>query len=181
LSGDFLGIQKMKKIKEITRLKVASIFLAILIVLTATVPCLRDGMLNSFSAIYAGVLVNLTNQNRALANVAELKTNPILEKAAQMKADDMASRSYFAHNTPEGKTPWYWFGEAGYKYIYAGENFAVNFENSADVETAWMNSRGHFLNIMNPKFTEIGIATSTGFYKGRMAIFVVQLFGTPSK
>jgi uncharacterized protein YkwD len=125
------------------------------------------------------VLVNLTNQNRVAANVSELKVSPILEKAAQMKADDMAAKGYFAHNTPEGLTPWYWFEQAGYKYIYAGENLAVNFEDSEDVETAWMNSRGHFLNIMNPNFTEIGIATSTGIYKGRQAIFVVQMFGAP--
>ena len=54
----------------------------------------------------------MTNQNRASANIAELKVNPLLEKAAQLKADDMATRGYFAHNTPEGLTPWHWFKEA---------------------------------------------------------------------
>jgi uncharacterized protein YkwD len=170
-----------KKIKEIMRLKILIACLVILIVFVGAIPSLRTGVLDSLSAIYVSVLVNLTNQNRANANISELTVSPILEKAAQMKADDMASKSYFAHNTPEGKTPWYWFDQAGYKYIYAGENLAVNFVNSEDVETAWMNSPGHFLNIMNPKFTEIGIATSTGIYKGRQAIFVVQLFGAPYK
>ncbi len=163
------------------KLKIAIACLAVLIVLISVIPSFRTSVLNSLSAIYASVLVSLTNQNRAAANIAELKINPLLEKAAQMKADDMASKSYFAHNTPEGKTPWYFVEQAGYKYIYAGENLAVNFENSEDVETAWMNSRGHFLNIMNPKFTEIGIATSTGIYKGRTAVFVVQMFGAPVK
>ena len=171
----------MVKFKEIMKLKIAIACLAVLIVLISVIPSFRTSVLNSLSAIYASVLVSLTNQNRAAANIAELKINPLLEKAAQMKADDMASKSYFAHNTPEGKTPWYFVEQAGYKYIYAGENLAVNFENSEDVETAWMNSRGHFLNIMNPKYTEIGIATSTGIYKGRTAIFVVQLFGAPMK
>lgn len=160
------------------------ILIAVLVLLVSSLvlsSSFRTKVSDSLSAIYAAVLVNLTNQNRIANNVAELKTNPILEKAAQMKADDMASKSYFAHNTPDGKTPWYWFEQAGYKYTYAGENLAVNFENSEDVENAWMNSRGHFLNIMNPKFTEIGIATSTGIYKGRTAIFVVQMFGAPSK
>jgi uncharacterized protein YkwD len=163
------------------KFKIGIICLVILIIVVGVVPIFRDGVFDSLSAIYGAVLVNLTNQNRAVANISELTVSPILEKAAQMKADDMAAKSYFAHNTPDGKTPWYWFEQAGYKYIYAGENLAVNFENSSDVETAWMNSRSHFLNIMNPKYTEIGIATSTGFYKGRSAIFVVQLFGTPSK
>ena len=168
-----------KKYKEIMKLKIAIVCLIILVVLVGVAPSFRTGVLDSLSAIYASVLVNLTNKDRVAANVGELAVNPILEKVAQMKADDMASRGYFAHNTPEGLTPWYWFIQAGYQYKYAGENLAVNFENSEDVETAWMNSRGHFLNIMNPKYTEIGIATSTGLYKGRTAIFVVQMFGTP--
>ncbi len=170
-----------KKCKEIIPFKVAIMGLMVLIILIGSVPVLRNSVLDSISAIYGAVLVNLTNQNRIAANISELKVSPILEKAAQMKADDMASKNYFAHNTLEGFTPWYWFDKAGYKYIYAGENLAVNFQNSEDVETAWMNSRGHFLNIMNPKFTEIGIATSTGIYKGRQAVFVVQMFGAPVK
>ena len=170
-----------KRPDKIMKFKIAIVCLAVLIVLVGSVPTLRNNVLDSLSAIYASVLVNLTNQNRLAVDVAELKVNPLLEKAAQMKADDMANKSYFAHNTPDGKTPWYWFDQAGYKYIYAGENLAVNFENSEDVETAWMNSRGHLLNIMNPKFTEIGIATSTGIYKGHQAVFVVQMFGAPTK
>lgn len=141
----------------------------------------RSSVFEALSSVYASVLVNLTNKNRASANLSELKVNPVLEKAAQMKADDMAAKGYFSHNTPDGKTPWYWFEQAGYKYEYAGENLAVNFEDSDDIETAWMNSPKHFTNIMNNKFIEIGIATSTGIYKGREAIFVVQLFGKPEK
>ena len=168
-----------KNSKEIMRLKIAIGCLFVFLVLVGGVPSLRTGMFDSLSAIYASVLVNLTNKDRVLANVNELTVSPLLEKAAQMKANDMAKRSYFAHNTPEGKTPWYWFGEAGYKYKYAGENLAVNFTDSEEVITAWKNSRGHFLNIINPKYTEVGIATSTGVYKGREAVFVVQMFGTP--
>jgi uncharacterized protein YkwD len=170
-----------KKLNEIMKLKIAIGCLVVLIVLIGVVPPFRTTVLDSLSAIYSSVLVNLTNQNRAALNISKLTVSPILEKAAQMKADDMAAKGYFAHNTPDGKTPWYWFDLAGYKYVYAGENLAVNFEESADVETAWMNSPGHFLNIMNPKFTEIGIATSTGVYKGRQAVFVVQMFGSPMK
>ncbi len=168
-----------KQLNKKRVLKIATAVMAVFVLIIIASPVLRSSISESLSAIYASVLVNLTNQNRVLAHVDELRVNPILEKAAQMKADDMASKGYFAHNTPDGKTPWYWFGLAGYKYKVAGENLAVNFENSEDVETAWMNSPGHFFNIMNPKYTEIGIATSTGIYKGRPAVFVVQLFGTP--
>lgn len=161
------------------KFKVTIVGLLVILLTISFIAPFRASFLDSLSAIYAAVLVNLTNQNRVAADVSELAVNPVLEKAAQMKADDMAAKSYFSHDTPDGKTPWYWLEQAGYKYSYAGENLAVNFQNSEDVETAWMNSRGHFLNIMNPKFTEIGIATSTGLYKGRVAVFVVQMFGAP--
>lgn len=165
--------------KNLKRNKIYLGLIVVILIFIMTIPYVRVSILDSISAIYASVLVNLTNRDRVLNNLSELKVNSLLEKAAQMKADDMAARSYFAHNTPEGKTPWYWLELAGYEYLYAGENLAVNFQNSEEVQTAWMNSRGHFLNIVNPKFKEIGIATSTGIYKGREAIFVVQMFGTP--
>lgn len=161
------------------KLGIFSVCIAIIIVTVFLIPSWRITTLESLSAIYTSVLVNLTNKNRLAANVGELKVSPVLENAAQMKADDMAKRGYFAHNTPEGETPWYWFKKAGYEYKYAGENLAVNFTKSEEVERAWVNSRSHFLNIINPKFEEIGIATSTGIYKGKEAVFVVQLFGTP--
>jgi len=157
------------------------LIIGICIVALLVVPSLRNTVWDSLSAIYASVLVDLTNRDRTTANVKELKVNPLLEKAAQAKADDMAARGYFAHNTPEGLSPWYWLNEAGYKYVFAGENLAVNFNDSNDVQRAWMNSKGHFLNILNPRFTEIGIATSTGVYKNRIAVFVVQFFGAPAQ
>ncbi len=157
------------------------VFMVSLVFGTSYLYNFSGGIFDSLAAIYSNVLVLLTNKERAAQNISELKVNPLLEKAAQMKADDMASKGYFAHNTPEGKTPWYWISQAGYKYIFAGENLAVNFVDSEDVQKAWIASPGHKSNILNPKYTEIGIATSTGIYKGKSAIFVVQMFGAPMK
>lgn len=172
----------LKKFRISTKgFKIGIFVIAISLIIFISIPSLRQVAVDSLSAIYASVLVNLTNKERAINKVGELKLNELLVKAAQMKADDMASKGYFAHNSPDGKTPWYWFEQAGYIYRYAGENLAVNFRDSEEVQRAWVNSRGHFLNIINPKYTEIGIATSTGTYKGREAIFVVQMFGTPAK
>jgi hypothetical protein len=96
-----------------------------------------------------------------------------------MKANDMATKGYFAHTSPEGLSPWYWFKQAGYDFVYAGENLAVNFSDSAEVDKAWMNSPGHRDNILNTKYTEVGIATANGMYQGRPTTFVVQEFGRP--
>lgn len=133
-----------------------------------------------FAAVLSSVLVEQTNAERAKGSLATLKTNPRLEEAARLKAEDMAARGYFAHNTPDGKTPWWFIEKAGYYYDAAGENLAVNFSESADVTAAWMHSPLHRANIENARFTEIGIATAQGMHKGKEAIFVVQMFGRPA-
>lgn len=133
------------------------------------------------SSVLPGVLTGQTNQKRAENQLNPLTTNPMLVEAAQLKANDMAARGYFSHNTPEGNTPWYWLDQVGYTYQYAGENLAVNFVDSNEVTEAWMNSPTHRANIVKESYTEIGIAVASGTYKGRDSVFVVQFFGTPYK
>lgn len=135
---------------------------------------------NKFLAsVLPGVLTMLTNEQRTQNNASTLTKNDLLEKAAKLKAEDMALRGYFSHNTPDGKTPWYWLEQVGYDYKYAGENLAVNFFESKDVADAWMNSPSHRANIIKKEYTEIGIATASGMYQGQNSVFVVQFFGTP--
>lgn len=131
------------------------------------------------AAVISSTLVDLANADRKQEELGTLTTNPLLTAAAQAKANDMAQKGYFAHHSPEGLTPWHWFELVGYSFTHAGENLAVNFSDSEDVERAWMNSPLHRANILNGTFTEIGIATAVGEYEGKKAVFVVQMFGTP--
>ncbi|MEK7160427.1 MAG: CAP domain-containing protein [Patescibacteria group bacterium] len=132
-----------------------------------------------FSSVLPNVLIELTNGDRLQKNLQPLKTNARLEHAALLKAKDMAEKGYFEHLSPDGKTPWSWLEQTGYDYQWAGENLAVNFVDSKDIEDAWMNSAGHRANILDVHFTEIGIAALPGVYKNKPAIFVVQFFGLP--
>ncbi len=133
-----------------------------------------------FGIIEANVLVDETNQNRVANNLPDLQVSPLLVAAAQNKANAEASKGYFAHTSPQGLTPWYWFQQVGYNFDYAGENLAVNFSDSQDVTTAWMNSPEHRANILSADFTQIGIATAQGVYEGEQTTFVVEDFGTPA-
>jgi hypothetical protein len=133
-----------------------------------------------FGLIEASALVDETNQQRVAETEAALQVSPLLQQAAQDKANDMAANNYFAHTSPAGITPWDWFEKVGYSFSYAGENLAVNFSNSQDVTNAWMNSPEHRANILNAAFTQIGIATAQGTYNGQPAIYVVEEFGTPA-
>lgn len=131
------------------------------------------------ASIKSAFLVDLTNKDRLKEGLPELSINESLVTAANMKAQDMAKKEYFAHQSPDGRMPWDFIKAAGYSYVYAGENLAVNFDDSGEVERAWMDSPTHKKNIINPKYTEIGIATAPGRYKGDNTMYVVQMFGRP--
>src|SRR3989344_734764 len=131
------------------------------------------------AAVLPAVLGQLTNEKRAAENLPTLVVNPLLTQAAEMKAQDMAEQGYFAHTSPEGKTPWYWIEQVGYKYQYAGENLAVNFRDSEDVTNAWLNSPTHQANIVKGNYTEMGTGVVRGMYQGKNTVFVAQVYANP--
>jgi uncharacterized protein YkwD len=139
----------------------------------------RYGM--DWAAILPAVVATLTNDVRSADNIGSLNVDPLLTKAAQAKAEDMAAKGYFNHISPDGTVPWFWMLREGYLFRYAGENLAVNFDESGDVVEAWLASPSHRLNIMKREYTDIGIGMATGTYQGRTAVFVVQMFGTPAR
>ncbi|HAG27356.1 TPA: hypothetical protein DCG61_01065 [Patescibacteria group bacterium] len=129
--------------------------------------------------ITSETVVSLANQARVQNGIAELKTSGLLAKAAQNKANDMLARQYFAHNTPDGETPWSFIKAVGYSYTTAGENLAIDFTQAENMQAAWMNSPGHRANILNSNFTEIGIGIAKGTYDNHQTTIVVQMFGNP--
>ena len=131
------------------------------------------------ASVLPGVLATLTNEDRSKAGITPLTEDTHLARAAQLKAEDMAAKGYFAHVDHEGRQPWHWLKQVGYEYTYAGENLAVNFTDSEDVEEAWMNSPTHHANIVKAQYTRIGIGVAKGMYKGEETTFVVQFFATP--
>ena len=122
-------------------------------------------------------IINQVNNYRIENNISILKINPLLQKAAQQKAEDMAKYGYFSHTSPQGISPWYWFDNVGYNLLYAGENIAVKFSDPEKLMNAWINSPSHKENIINYKYDETGIGIAFGIYKDKETMFVVQLFG----
>lgn len=122
-------------------------------------------------------LIDETNKIRLENKLPILINNIKLDQAAQLKAKDMIENDYFAHTSPKGLTPWYWFKKVEYNYTLAGENLAINFIDQSNIIKAWMKSPLHRANILNKNYTEIGISAIKGLYQGKETIFVVQLFG----
>jgi uncharacterized protein YkwD len=103
----------------------------------------------------------LVNTARAQAGCPALVVEPHLNAAAQGHSDDMAARNYFSHDTPEGKDFATRILEAGYPGNPGGENIAKGQRTAQQVMTDWMNSSGHRANILNCRFTAIGLGLNT--------------------
>jgi hypothetical protein len=139
------------------------------------------GVLGTTSAITRQEIINQTNERRKKYGLGDLRENNILDKAAEDKAKNMFSENYWAHISPTGTTPWYWFQKEGYQYEYAGENLARGFSDSGSVMDAWMASTmGHKENVLGKDYQEIGIAVEDGILNGEKTTLVVQLFGSPA-
>lgn len=126
-------------------------------------------------------VMNAVNQERAVHGLLPLTTSSLLGNAAQGKAQDMVTKKYFAHTSPDGDTPWTWISETGYAYVRAAENLAAGYVTAPDVVAGWMSSAGHRENMLSSDFTEFGAAVTVGQSGETSGTIVVLLFATPKE
>jgi len=154
-----------------------SFFLSVVLVAFKFLPHCAPGVLSYASDIYVKELLTYTNAVRAEADLAPLKLDNALSRAAYAKAKDMFADNYWAHVAPDGTQPWDFILGAGYDYSYAGENLAKNFNGSKEVVDAWYKSESHKENLLNPRYEDIGFAVVDGVLDGYETTLVVQAFG----
>lgn len=126
-------------------------------------------------------LLSRINAERRRARRQPLSLNERLDVAAQLHADDMLARSYFAHRGPDGKTVRERARLAGYEWSAIGENLAEGQQSVDEVVEAWMRSPGHRENILDRKYTETGFGLALGRdpKKGEYRVLWVETFGLP--
>jgi len=105
--------------------------------------------------VYGMRITELVNEHRAAAGLAPVKYSAKISKAAQVRAVEIEKS--FSHTRPDGRYFSTVFAEHGISYRYSGENIAWGQKSPEEVVTAWMNSAGHRANILNAKFTELGV------------------------
>lgn len=130
-------------------------------------------------AVEESKVVMLTNNYRAGAGIAKLKENAKLNASASYKAEDMAGKKYFAHESPEGNRLPYFLDKAGYAYRSAGENLAIGYFDAVEVVAAWKASPTHKANMLDKDFTEIGVSSKSGIYEGVPNLYIAEHFGSP--
>ena len=126
-------------------------------------------------------IISETNlQRQENGDLPALKENTDLDETAAAKAADIFKNQYFEHVSPSGVDPGKLAESYGYDYIVEGENLILgNFSSEKEVVADWMASPGHRANILNNRYTEIGVAIVKGTYKGEESWVGVQEFGLP--
>ena len=112
-------------------------------------------------------MLDMVNQERAAAGLRPLVADPELTEVARRHSADMFARGYFAHDTPEGRTPFDRMNAAGVNFLTAGENLALA-PTLPVAHTGLMNSPGHRANILRPQFGRLGIGIMDGGMRGLM-------------
>jgi len=127
-------------------------------------------------------IIAWTNYYREQEGLNLLASNSLLAQAAQTKVTDMFQKQYFEHVSPDGTTPGQLVLATGYNYRDTGENLALgDFKDEKELVDAWMASPGHRANILNPKYTEIGVASGLDKLDDRTKTWLsVQEFGAPA-
>lgn len=86
--------------------------------------------------------------------------NSRLDAAAQAHADDMVTRGYFAHETPEGNDVEDRILAQNYTPVAWGENLAGGQRTESDALTAWENSNLHDTMMNSDNLEEFGLGVA---------------------
>lgn len=123
-----------------------------------------------------GILLSMHNKARFDNGRLSLSYNIHLDNAAQKHAQWMADNNTFSHTGEYGSkvgeraTMW------GYDWSWVGENIAKGFTMPEETMRAWLESSGHRKNILNTRFTDMGV----GIAASEHSTYWVVVFGSPA-
>lgn len=129
--------------------------------------------------------LDLVNKERANRNLPPLALEDKLVEAAQSHANDMLSRNYYSHYSPEGKSVSDRFQAAGgNRWLITAENIGqckgceppLDYDYVRQMQKGWMDSPKHRANILRDGLTGFGfgmVVRSDG------TLYGVQTFAGP--
>ena len=115
------------------------------------------------AAFDLGILSQL-NQVRVSHGLKPLTLSPSLSAAAMAHTRDMVANGYFAHSSADGEPFWKriasFYPDVNYSYWSVGENlfWDIGVATPGAGIKAWMASPEHRATILDPRWTQIGIA-----------------------
>jgi uncharacterized protein YkwD len=133
-------------------------------------------------------ILDLVNEARAagrrcggkyFAPAGPLTLNPRLTRAALAHSQEMAKYGEFSHRGHDGSTPVLRVARTGYGgYRVIGENIAAGAMTPVEVTRGWLASPAHCENIMDGRFTQIGIAYAANL-DSAVGMYWTQDFAAP--
>ncbi len=124
-------------------------------------------------------ILKLINDKRRTFYLPPLSPDARLTTAARQRAIDIFHNQHFSHFNSQGEKFSQTIKEQQYLYRRAGENLALFLNSSQTVVDAWLDSPSHRRNLLNPYYRHTGIVVAKGYFKGKPAILVVQIFAQP--
>ena len=121
----------------------------------------------SIDEISESKMFQWVNEERVKAGVKPLTLNSDLRAVARAHSQDMFVRGFFAHENPDGQSPFDRMDKGGVTFEMAGENIAY----APSVELAHsglMRSPGHRKNILSPNYGRVGYGIVDGGIYGKM-------------
>jgi uncharacterized protein YkwD len=159
-----------------TRLSKGLVALSVLLALILTVAqsltargAVRPAVRVSYSHELERAVFQFTNEVRKRNNLPPLTWDNSLRDVARAHSADMLVRNYFAHETPEGRSPHERIRAASrFPLSMTGENIWMGKGYQAkDIRSiaraivdSWMSSPGHRKNLLHPDFTDIGVGVA---------------------
>ena len=126
----------------------------------------------------ADQVLQLVNLERGASDLPPVVLDPALEKIAGEYACRMIDDEFFGHRDPvDDHGPGERAIAGRYPFYAVGENLAAGQETAAEVMKVWMESPSHRANILDERWTEVGVAVRVG---GKHGIYWVQEFGDPA-
>lgn len=116
--------------------------------------------------------------SRQFPPAAPLRYSEILSDVAQARSDAMAAGDRFEHVDGRGRTPADRVRGAGYAAHIVGENIAAGATTAREAVEGWLASAGHCSNIMDSRFTEMGVAYAFSS-RSRAGTYWTQLLAEP--
>lgn len=113
-------------------------------------------------------MLDQVNAQRKKRGLNKLKLYKEINATALTKAKDLKKTGVFDHKSKNLGYFYNQYDKANLIYWSGGENIAMGFENVTSVMKAWMNSKGHRENILDPDYTHLGV--------GRYKTYWVQHF-----
>ena len=112
-------------------------------------------------------MLEMVNEERIKHGLKPVQADPELTLVARAHSNDMFVKGYFAHESPDSRSPFDRMRDANVQFTFAGENLALA-QTLEIAHTNLMNSPGHRANILHPSFGRLGIGILDGGYYGLM-------------